>query len=79
MFLERRQVQRVLLPFVALQRLAEASNTLGVRPGALRVVVSSGEQLRITETSARSARRCPGYCWRTSTVPPRRTRSPTTR
>ncbi|MCM2056693.1 amino acid adenylation domain-containing protein, partial [Pseudomonas aeruginosa] len=47
--LERRQVQRVLLPFVALQRLAEASNTLGVRPGALRVVVSSGEQLRITE------------------------------
>ncbi|MEM5618173.1 alpha/beta fold hydrolase [Pseudomonas aeruginosa] len=47
--LERRQVQRVLLPFVALQRLAEASNTLGVRPGALRVVVSSGERLRITE------------------------------
>ncbi|MBF3246194.1 AMP-binding protein, partial [Pseudomonas aeruginosa] len=47
--LERRQVQRVLLPFVALQRLAEASNTLGVRPGSLRVVVSSGEQLRITE------------------------------
>ncbi|HHW1646974.1 non-ribosomal peptide synthetase [Pseudomonas aeruginosa] len=47
--LERRQVQRVLLPFVALQRLAEASNALGLRPGALRVVVSSGEQLRITE------------------------------
>ncbi|MGV8495725.1 hypothetical protein, partial [Pseudomonas aeruginosa] len=39
----------MLLPFVALQRLAEASNALGVPPGALRVVVSSGEQLRITE------------------------------
>jgi len=47
--LDQYQVQRVLLPFVALQGLAEASNALGVRPRALRVVVSSGEQLRITE------------------------------
>ena len=46
--LDRYRVQRVLLPFVALQRLAEASNALGIRPHALRVVVSSGEQLRIT-------------------------------
>ena len=77
--LERRQVQRVLLPFVALQRLAEASNALGVRPGALRVVVSSGEQLRITEDVRAFCAAMPGCCWRTSTVPPRRTRSPTTR
>jgi non-ribosomal peptide synthetase component F len=47
--LDRHRVRRVLLPFVALQRLAEASNTLGLRPSALRVVVSSGEQLRVTE------------------------------
>ncbi|KAG4067509.1 hypothetical protein HA402_011271 [Bradysia odoriphaga] len=36
------RVQRVLLPFVALQQLAEASNALGTRPRALRVVISSG-------------------------------------
>lgn len=77
--LERRQVQRVLLPFVALQRLAEASNTLGVRPGSLRVVVSSGEQLHITEDVRAFCAAMPGCCWRTSTVPSRRTRSPTTR
>ncbi|WP_447879776.1 amino acid adenylation domain-containing protein [Serratia fonticola] len=47
--LDRYRVQRVLLPFVALQQLAEASNALGMRPRALRVVISSGEQLRITE------------------------------
>ncbi|ATL66307.1 hypothetical protein CRH09_08915 [Nocardia terpenica] len=46
--LDRHQVERVLLPFVALQRLAEASNALGVVPSALRVIISSGEQLRIT-------------------------------
>jgi amino acid adenylation domain-containing protein len=47
--LEKYQVQRALLPFIALQHLAEASNTLGLRPSALKVVVSSGEQLRITK------------------------------
>ncbi len=47
--LNLRNVQRVLLPFVALQQLAEASNALGIRPQGLRVVISSGEQLRITE------------------------------
>lgn len=47
--LDRYAVQRVLLPFVALQQLAEASCTLGLTPGALRVVISSGEQLRVTE------------------------------
>ncbi|MGV8448961.1 hypothetical protein, partial [Pseudomonas aeruginosa] len=35
--LERRQVQRVLLPFVALQRLAEASNAQGAGAHAQRV------------------------------------------
>ena len=47
--LDRHKVQRVALPFVALQRLAEASNALSLRPRALRVVISSGEQLRMTE------------------------------
>lgn len=47
--LVRYQVERVLLPFVALQQLAQASNALGIRPQALRVAISSGEQLRITQ------------------------------
>nr|WP_141976046.1 non-ribosomal peptide synthetase [Saccharothrix saharensis] len=58
--LDRHAVQRVLLPAVAFQRLAEASNAVGVRPGALRVVVSSGEQMRITEEVRAFAAAVPG-------------------
>lgn len=47
--LNRYQVQRVLLPFVAVQQLAETANAQGNYPASLRVVISSGEQLRITE------------------------------
>ncbi|XVS67123.1 amino acid adenylation domain-containing protein [Actinosynnema sp. CA-299493] len=58
--LDRHGVQRVLLPAVAFQRLAEASNAVDVRPGALRVVVSSGEQMRITEEVRAFAAALPG-------------------
>ncbi|WNV85393.1 non-ribosomal peptide synthetase [Umezawaea sp. Da 62-37] len=58
--LDRYRVQRVLLPAVAFQRLAEASNAVGLRPGALRVVVSSGEQMRITEEVRAFAAAVPG-------------------
>ncbi|PSL56087.1 amino acid adenylation domain-containing protein [Saccharothrix carnea] len=58
--LDRYEVQRVLLPAVAFQRLAEASNAVGVRPRALRVVVSSGEQMRITEEVRAFAAAVPG-------------------
>ncbi|MGC9437403.1 amino acid adenylation domain-containing protein [Streptomyces sp. WG5] len=47
--LDREEVERVFMPYVALQQLAETSQALGVRPAALRVVISSGEQLRITD------------------------------
>ncbi|MEU3781173.1 amino acid adenylation domain-containing protein [Streptomyces sp900129855] len=47
--LDREEVERVFMPYVALQQLAETSQALGIRPGALRVVISSGEQLRITD------------------------------
>ncbi|MFF2022992.1 amino acid adenylation domain-containing protein [Streptomyces sp. NPDC058171] len=47
--LDREQVERVFMPYVALQQLAETSQALGIRPAALRVVISSGEQLRITD------------------------------
>ncbi|KOU34160.1 peptide synthetase [Streptomyces sp. WM6378] len=47
--LDREEVERVFMPYVALQQLAETSQALGIRPAALRVVISSGEQLRITD------------------------------
>jgi amino acid adenylation domain-containing protein len=46
--LERERVERVFVPYVALQQLAEAADTLGIFPSHLRVVISSGEQLRVT-------------------------------
>ncbi|MGW2227089.1 non-ribosomal peptide synthetase [Streptomyces formicae] len=47
--LDREGVARIFLPYVALQQLAEASAALGVVPRALRVICSSGEQLRVTD------------------------------
>ncbi|MFD4356170.1 amino acid adenylation domain-containing protein [Nocardia sp. NPDC058518] len=41
--------ERIFLPYVALQQLAEAAIRLGTAPAGLRVIVSSGEQLRVTE------------------------------
>ncbi|WP_441246900.1 amino acid adenylation domain-containing protein [Kitasatospora sp. McL0602] len=46
--LDREGVERVFLPYVALQQLAETSAALGLLPRALRVIVSAGEQLRVT-------------------------------
>ncbi|MGC9498551.1 amino acid adenylation domain-containing protein [Streptomyces sp. WG7] len=47
--LDREEVERVFMPYVALQQLAETSQALGIRPRALRVIISSGEQLRVTD------------------------------
>ncbi len=47
--LDTAAVERVFLPYVALQQLAETSTALKLVPRALRVVISSGEQLRVTE------------------------------
>jgi amino acid adenylation domain-containing protein len=41
-------VQRLFLPYVALQALAEVATATGAYPLSLRAIVSSGEQLRIT-------------------------------
>lgn len=46
--LDRKGVERIYLPYVALQQLAEAAVTLELYPRKLRVVASSGEQLRVT-------------------------------
>ncbi|WP_316745966.1 non-ribosomal peptide synthetase [Streptomyces sp. MK7] len=47
--LDHARVERVFLPYVALQQLAETSVSLGLVPRALRVIVSAGEQLRVTD------------------------------
>ncbi|MEH0971253.1 amino acid adenylation domain-containing protein [Micromonospora sp. CPCC 205546] len=41
-------VDRIHLPYVALQALAEVAAGTGRYPGALRTIISSGEQLRVT-------------------------------
>jgi len=47
--LDREGVARLFLPYVALQQFAEAAGALGIVPHGLRVLVSSGEQLRVTD------------------------------
>ncbi|HEX6046567.1 MAG TPA: amino acid adenylation domain-containing protein [Pyrinomonadaceae bacterium] len=42
------RVERLFLPFVALQHLAEASEAEGFVPSALREVITAGERLKIT-------------------------------
>ncbi|MEV0603329.1 amino acid adenylation domain-containing protein [Streptomyces sp. NPDC050315] len=47
--LDEQEIERWFMPFVALQQMAEAADLLGIRPRALRILISSGEQLRVTE------------------------------
>ncbi|MGV9253899.1 amino acid adenylation domain-containing protein [Streptomyces sp. NPDC003697] len=58
--LEAQRVRRAFLPFVALQQLADASGELGLRPSHLSVLVSSGEQLRVTDEIRRFCAALPG-------------------
>ncbi|WP_280201439.1 non-ribosomal peptide synthetase [Nocardia cyriacigeorgica] len=43
------QIERVFLPYVALQAFAEAASVRQIYPTGLKVLASSGEQLRITD------------------------------
>jgi amino acid adenylation domain-containing protein len=52
-FLDEERVERVFLPFVALQNLADASLELGVMPQTLREVITAGEALQVTEAIRR--------------------------
>lgn len=49
-FLDTQQVERLFLPFVALQQLAEVA--MGGMPSSLRDVITAGEQLRLTDALA---------------------------
>ncbi len=57
--LVRDQVERIFLPFVALQQLAETAAERGLHPHALREVVTAGEQLQITGAIAAFFSRLP--------------------
>ncbi|MET0396874.1 MAG: amino acid adenylation domain-containing protein, partial [Longimicrobiaceae bacterium] len=59
-FLAEEHVERIFLPFIALQHLAEAAEAEGIVPGSLREVVTAGEQLRVTEPIRRWLGRMPG-------------------
>ncbi|HLJ96407.1 MAG TPA: amino acid adenylation domain-containing protein [Gemmataceae bacterium] len=52
-FLAHRAVQRVFMPFVALQQIADAAHGEGPVLQALREVITAGEQLKITPTIIR--------------------------
>ncbi|MEU9120996.1 amino acid adenylation domain-containing protein [Streptomyces sp. NPDC048506] len=58
--IDREGIERVFLPYVALQQLAETAQALGITPGALRVLISSGEQLRVTREIRRLCAALPG-------------------
>lgn len=47
-FIETQQVNRLFLPFVALQALAEAALNTEVFPASLKEIMTAGEQLKIT-------------------------------
>jgi len=53
-------IERVFLPFVALQAFAEAACSTCTWPASLRVLISSGEQLRVTPEIRRLCAWSPG-------------------
>ncbi|MBI3418287.1 MAG: amino acid adenylation domain-containing protein [Verrucomicrobia bacterium] len=47
-FMQKEEVARLFLPFVALQHIAQAVEDTGIVPATLREVVTAGEQLQIS-------------------------------
>jgi len=58
-YLSRTQIERLFLPFVALQHLAEAAEAEETAPQSLRQVITAGEQLKITAHIRRMFERLP--------------------
>src|SRR5207245_1234930 len=55
-FVSEQRVERLFLPFVALQSLCEAAGHLGAAIPSLREVITAGEQLKVTD-AVRGSRR----------------------
>lgn len=51
-FLIKEEIERLFLPFVALQQLAEIADSQETVPSSLREIVTAGEQLKITRQIA---------------------------
>ena len=49
-FLNEQAIDRLFLPFIALQHLAEIGDSRGIIPASLREVITAGEQLQITRS-----------------------------
>ena len=58
-FLVEQKTERIFLPFVYLQHLAEAAELCGVLPESLREIVTAGEQLEITRQISQLFNRLP--------------------
>jgi amino acid adenylation domain-containing protein len=58
--LGEQRIERLFLPFIALQQIAEAVGPWGPPPAALREVITAGEQLQITPAVAALFRALPG-------------------
>ncbi|MBV9788006.1 MAG: amino acid adenylation domain-containing protein, partial [Chloroflexi bacterium] len=58
-FLDQQRIERLFMPFVALQQLAEALSAQGHVPADLRDVITAGEQLQITPAIAEWFRASP--------------------
>ncbi|WP_217441728.1 non-ribosomal peptide synthetase [Myxococcus sp. CA039A] len=59
-FMHRQQVERLFLPFVALQAMADSVSHGATLPSALREVVTAGEQLQVNSTLASFFEKLPG-------------------
>ncbi len=59
-YLNSESVERLFLPFVGLQLLAETADELELIPRNLREVITAGEQLRITTQVVRLFQKCEG-------------------
>lgn len=59
-FLQSRGIERIFLPYVALQQLAKAAQSIGDWPRTLRHVITAGERLLVTEAIRRFFIEIPG-------------------
>lgn len=59
-YVMEQRIERLFLPFVALQQLAEASAEPTLVPSCLREVITAGEQLQVTPGLVRMFERLPG-------------------
>ena len=58
-YLSQHRIERLFLPFVALQHLAEVADQQGAPPLQLREVITAGEQLQVTDAIRRWFRQMP--------------------